>query len=197
MDLLSRDVASGPEGEASSPGDRLEKLVARHRGFIREIVSRLAPEHLGVAASEIEQEAMIRLWRSLRNEREIRDFRSYVYRVVATCALDAIREVKTRREEQLVPERAADLSESPGMPGSRASSPEETLHRRTLLARIREVMARLSANRGRAVKLHLQGFTSDEIGELYGWSEAKARNLVSRGLGDLRALLRREGIEYD
>jgi DNA-directed RNA polymerase specialized sigma24 family protein len=39
--------------------------------------------------------------------------------------------------------------------------------------------------------------TSEEIGELMGWSEPKARNLAYRGLKDLRHELRAEGIEYD
>jgi len=30
-----------------------------------------------------------------------------------------------------------------------------------------------------------------------GWSEPKARNLLYRGLSDLRAQLRAEGIEYE
>jgi DNA-directed RNA polymerase specialized sigma24 family protein len=38
--------------------------------------------------------------------------------------------------------------------------------------------------------------TSDEIADLMGWSRPKARNLVYRGLKDLRGKLRRAGIEY-
>ena len=36
-----------------------------------------------------------------------------------------------------------------------------------------------------------------EVGRLLGWSESKARNLVYRGLRDLRAALKREGIHHD
>ena len=38
--------------------------------------------------------------------------------------------------------------------------------------------------------------TTDEIADLMGWSEPKARNLVYRGLKDLRKALRDAGIEY-
>jgi DNA-directed RNA polymerase specialized sigma24 family protein len=37
--------------------------------------------------------------------------------------------------------------------------------------------------------------TSAEIGEILGWSEPKARNLVHRGLKDLRRELLVEGID--
>lgn len=197
MKSLSRDGTAALGGAVSPADQRLERLVADHRPFIREIVARLTPAHLGVPAAEIEQEALIRLWRCLRNEREIRDFRSYVYRVVATAALDAIRQVKERREEQLIEEKAVDLSESPVMPGSRTQSPEESVMFRNLLGRVRELIAHLQINRQRAVKLHLQGFTSDEIAAAYGWSEPKARNLTYRGLGDLRTLLRNAAINYE
>jgi DNA-directed RNA polymerase specialized sigma24 family protein len=55
----------------------------------------------------------------------------------------------------------------------------------------------LSDNRRRAVGLYLEGMASQEIATLLGWSEPKARNLLYRGLSDLRAQLRAEGIEYE
>lgn len=184
MESLSRDARPSPAEE------RLEHLVALHRPFIREIVQRLTPSSLGVSATEIEQEALIRLWRSLRNERDIRDFRSYVYRVVATSALDSIRQIKERREEQLEMENVSGISD-------RAPSPEDVAVHQSLVAKVRELIAKLGTNRARAVKLHLQGFTSVEIGELHGWTEAKARNLTYRGLDDLRMLLRGAGIDRE
>jgi DNA-directed RNA polymerase specialized sigma24 family protein len=57
-------------------------------------------------------------------------------------------------------------------------------------------MARLPENRRLAVGLHLRGMTTDEIADLMEWSEPKARNLVYRGLKDLRGELRDMGVEY-
>jgi hypothetical protein len=67
--------------------------------------------------------------------------------------------------------------------------------RRFLRRQIEAGVAQLPANRRLAVRLHLQGLTTAEIGELSGWSEPKARNLVYRGLKDLRQYLRALGIE--
>lgn len=47
----------------------------------------------------------------------------------------------------------------------------------------------LPAARQAVVRLHLQGYHRDEIAEVLGWSEARTRNLLYRGLDDLRALL--------
>ena len=176
---------------------QLEAVLERHRSFISEIVSRLAPQHLGVQRSEIEQETIVRLWRSLRNERKIRDFPSYIYRVAATAALDAIREVKKRQENPFVAKEMDQLTENPSLPGSRAISPEDEVGRRQLLRRIQTVLDDLPSNRRRAVKLHLQGFTSEEIAEVCGWSEPKARNLTYRGLDELRRGIHEAGIEHD
>ena len=61
---------------------------------------------------------------------------------------------------------------------------------------MRAALTRLSKNRRVAVGLHFQGMTTVEIGDLLGWSEAKARNLVHRGLKDLRRQLGAEKTGY-
>jgi DNA-directed RNA polymerase specialized sigma24 family protein len=76
-------------------------------------------------------------------------------------------------------------------------SPELEAGRRQLASKVRAALARLPDNRRRAVGLYLEGMDSQEIGSLLGWSEPKARNLIYRGLHDLRAQLRAEGIEHE
>jgi DNA-directed RNA polymerase specialized sigma24 family protein len=41
--------------------------------------------------------------------------------------------------------------------------------------------------------MYLAGFERDEIADLLGWSEAKTRNLLYRGLADLRESLQSWG----
>jgi RNA polymerase sigma-70 factor (ECF subfamily) len=120
---------------------------------------------------------------------------------VVSVTINAIRRVKARREEQLrlaedgADEDAAEVK--PIIPATGAeNSPEAQAEREELLSKVEEAMARLPESRRLAVGLHLQGMTTDEIGDLMGWSEPKARNLVYRGLKDLRGKLRSEGIEY-
>ena len=62
---------------------------------------------------------------------------------------------------------------------------------------MQEGLRRLQENRRRAVGLHLQGMTTDEIARMAGWTEPKARNLVYRGLADLRVELRGMGVDVE
>jgi DNA-directed RNA polymerase specialized sigma24 family protein len=62
-----------------------------------------------------------------------------------------------------------------------------------LLKMLGNSMARLPENRRRAVVLHLRGYRTEEIAQRAGWSNAKARNLVYRGLSDLRQRLSAAG----
>jgi len=51
----------------------------------------------------------------------------------------------------------------------------------------------LPESRRAVVRLHLRGYDREEIASLLGWSEAKTRNLLYRGLDDLRTELTRLG----
>jgi RNA polymerase sigma factor (sigma-70 family) len=116
-----------------------------------------------------------------------------------TATLDAVRRIKAKREEQLRP--VEDEYEDEGAPLALFSdpnrSPEAEAGRKQLAGKVQAALSRLSDNRRRAVGLYLEGMTSQEIATLLGWSEPKARNLLYRGLSDLRAQLRAEGIEYE
>jgi RNA polymerase sigma factor (sigma-70 family) len=178
---------------------RLNAILDEYGAFLRRTIAHFCPKDLGIHFSDIEQEARLRLWRALQSEREIRDPASYLYRIAMTATLDAVRRIKAKREEQL--RLVEDEDEDEGAPLTLSSdpnrSPEVEAERKQLAGKVRTALARLSDNRRRAVGLYLEGMTSQEIATLLGWSEPKARNLLYRGLSDLRARLRAEGIEYE
>ena len=176
----------GAHAVVSESNARLEALVERYRPFIREIVGRLCPRHLGAERNEIEQHVIIRFWRSIERETEIRNFESYLYRIVATVTLDVIREIKSRQEEPLEEEHAERLTSNPALPASRARSAEESLADKEVLERVEKVIDEFSAERRRAIRMHLLGFTPEEVGSLLGWSEPKARNTIYRSMRELR-----------
>jgi len=60
--------------------------------------------------------------------------------------------------------------------------------------RLGRVLAGLAPERADAVRAHLAGFAVEEIMQMHGWPYQKARNLISRGLGELRAGLHKEGL---
>jgi len=174
-------------------------IIDEYGRFLSQTISRLCPKDMGLEFNDIEQEARLRLWHALQHESEIRNPASYLYRIAMTATIDAVRRIKAKREEQL---RLAESDEEDDVASLELSSdpkysPELEAARRQLAGKIRSAMARLSDNRRRAVGLYLEGFSSQEIADLLGWSEAKARNLLYRGLHDLRTQLRMEGIEYE
>jgi DNA-directed RNA polymerase specialized sigma24 family protein len=65
----------------------------------------------------------------------------------------------------------------------------EALQTQALGARIEAALRQLSPDRQRAVRARLMGLEYDEIERLTGWAYDRTRNLVSRGLADLRKLI--------
>ncbi len=179
--------------------EHFERLLERYAALLRSLVAQHCPRGVGVDLGEIEQEARVRLWRAIEREKELTDPASYIYRIAVTTAIDAVRRVVARREDQLRTEASEDdaAKDMVNIAADPSHAPDAVTARRELMQRIAEAVQALPENRRRAVELHLQGLTLAEIAELLGWSEAKARNLVYRGLDDLRELLRREGIDYE
>lgn len=178
--------------------DRFNTLLESHDQFLRNTIARICPKDLGLQFNDIHQEARLQLWRAIESEREITHFGSYIYRIAISVTIKAIHRAKARREDQL--RLAEDDDEPGGATDSLATdpnrSPEALAEQSELLAKIEQALARLSENRRLAVGLYLKGMSTEEISDLMGWSEPKARNLAYRGLKDLRDELRAEGIEY-
>jgi RNA polymerase sigma-70 factor (ECF subfamily) len=153
---------------------------------------------MGIRPEDLEQEVRLRLWKTFEHEREIADPASFIRRVALTAAIDTVRRIKARREEPLKND-AGEQRDSAGERAdpSPAASPEEVARGREIWRKLKTAMNRIPESRQHPVKLHLQGFTSDEIGRLLGFTEAKARNLVYRGMDDLKRELRTEGIEHE
>jgi RNA polymerase sigma factor (sigma-70 family) len=171
--------------------DRVDQYLAAIAPVLRRVAARVCPRALGVEPREIEQEVRIRLWRARADERNVEVDASYLYRTAATAAIDAIRRVRARREESL---------DAGGEDGDTTNT-SRTLAARDEVARGAELrqalgraLERVAPERRRAVRLHLQGLTTDEIAVALRWTEPKARNAAYRGLADLRRELRALGV---
>lgn len=182
-----------------STESRFNELIEEYGRLLRQMIIRVCPKDLGLQYDEIEQDARLRLWRTLESEREINDPASYLYRIAATATLDAIRKVKRKREDQMFDDDqlGAVRTAQRALMADPEGAPDRVAERRQLMNKIKEAMGRLSDHRRTALGLHLEGLTTNEIGELLEWSEPKARNLVYRGLNDLRQYLKEAGIEYE
>ena len=167
--------------------------------LLRRAIVRLCPHDKGLQFDDIEQEARMRLWRALQAEREVTNYASYLYRIAATATIDAMRRVQARHEEQLhiLMEQTADDGKSMIARAPVRDSPEHLAESREAIRKVMSAVAKLPDEQRRAVGLYLQGMTSQDVADLMGWTEPKSRNLIYRGLKELRNSLREEGIDYE
>lgn len=172
---------------------RFQRLVEEYGRYLRSVIARTCPRNLGIDFNDIEQEAHLRIWRALQNERDLTHAASYIYRIAVSATIDAVRRVIARHEKQ----DDETEGEMRTLEADSSQLPDQVAERLQLMQKIEAALARLPQNRRIAVEFYLQGITSQEIADLCDWSEPKARNLVYRGLNDLRKELRREGLEYE
>lgn len=173
---------------------RLDALLQQYGALLRRTIVRVSPPALGLSCDDIEQEARVSLWKALKGEREIAFPVSYIRKVAISATLRAIQRAKARREESLPEDGEAQQFSAP-IHGVPAESPYMAAERAELRQKIAAALGGLQENRRLAVGLHLKGLTTLEIGKLLNWSEPKARNLVHRGLKDLRISLRDLSVE--
>ncbi|MEM9531630.1 MAG: RNA polymerase sigma factor [Pseudomonadota bacterium] len=182
------------QGIAAQP-QALEALLTEHESVIRAAISRHCPRWLSAEVDDIFQEVRRRLWVALKNERKLERPASYLYRTAVTATIDAIRRSDARPEITMDTELDTIAAE-PSSPAA-GGSPEQLMGTAELLGRVSSCLAQVATRRREAVKLHLLGMTTREIAAVHNWTEPKARNLVYRGLKDLRTVLAAEGIEYE
>ena len=137
---------------------------------------------------ELVQEVRLRLWRAQGTGEKISAVSSsYMYRTAMSAAVDLIRRRRHRRHE---------MPPLEGEAGNAFADPSAGWVVRS--GEVREALGRalgtLARPRAVAVRMYLAGYPREEIAETLGWSEAKTRNLIYRGLADLRARLTELGV---
>jgi DNA-directed RNA polymerase specialized sigma24 family protein len=105
---------------------------------------------------------------------------TYVYRATIRETVRALRRAASRDMQSLDEE---------GTEAIEPADPFKILVARDQLRRVHEGVASLAPERRQAVQAHLTGFQFQELMSMHGWSYQKARNLVSRGMADLRLRL--------
>lgn len=167
----------------ASNGSALEALAAKYSRLIRSAIGRVAGPLMSSEAEDIEQKVLISLWRSMPGEQMPSHPSSYLYKA-------AVREtVRTMTGRNRVHVVELDDNQHDDQP-----TPEQALESKELGVAIRDAMTTLLPDRKRAVQAHLMGFDVQEIMTMQDWPYNKARNLISRGMADLRRELESRGI---
>ncbi len=169
----------------------LEAVVTRFGAMVRQVARRYRLDESDV--EEVMQEVRIRLWRARETSEQIGEVStSYVYRTASSAALDVIRRRRSRKAEhhQSIDEEGAGEIATP------VSGPHGDLEASELGAQVAGAIATIPESRRPAVRMYLAGYPREEIASLMGWTEGKTRNLLYRGLADLRERLTELGVGW-
>ena len=167
----------------------LESVLGRFRTMVRGVGARHRLPEDDLEA--VVQEVRIRLWRAFPSGEQIRGLgASYVYRTATSAALDLLRRRRARGAELTDP-----ADERLEMLATTVRGPHAELESSEAVGEILGAVELLLPPRRAVVRMFLNGYDREEIADTLGWSEAKTRNLLYRGLADLRERLRERGID--
>lgn len=143
-------------------------------------------------ASDIYQEAFLRVFRNLHSFRFDCSFHTWLYRIVTNLCLDLLRKRKVRREEPAVIVTAeGPLDRMNAVPEERVhGDPQRNLFGQELKDRLERVLGELTPRERMVFEMrHYQGMRLRAIGEVLGTSEEAAKNCLFRATQKLRVAL--------
>jgi RNA polymerase sigma-70 factor (ECF subfamily) len=165
----------------------IESVIARFRTMVRSVGARRGLVEADL--DEVLQDVRIRLWQAGEGGKALEELgSSYLYHVATTAALDLLRRRRARRADD-----TEDIRERTDLTTDRAS-PHDALEARELASQIEAAVETLAIDRRVAVRFHLAGYDREDIARMLGWTPARTRNLLYRGLDDLRRRLTDMGI---
>jgi RNA polymerase sigma-70 factor, ECF subfamily len=177
---------------AVQAGDQyaFEKLVQAYDQNVLRLALNLlrSPED----ASDVYQEAFLRVYRNIHSFRFDCSFHTWLYRIVTNLCLDHLRKRKVRKEEPTT----VDTTDGPVdrmeiVPEDRVEgNPQRKLMCRELQARILQVLTELTPRERMVFEMrHYQGMRLRAIGEILGTTEEAAKNCLFRATQKMRAAL--------
>lgn len=167
-----------------------ECLLSQFSRFIRIHIQKFDLQRFGIDPDDISQEVIIKIWKLLHSEKDISNYASYIKKIVETSVIDQLR--KLRREDSILSlEKQKKVSEY------ELSYASELTKQKNIKDIVGRAVDSLIESRKKVVKLYLLNMSIEEISSYYNWSYDKTRNLLYRGLGDLKKILRDQDIEYE
>jgi len=165
-----------------------EDLLNRFADFIRIHIQKYNLYNYGLDPDDISQDVRIKIWRLLHSEKNISNYPSYIKKIVNSSVIDQLR--KLRREEGIFSheKQVAERELAYSIELSRLRTLEET---------VGKAVDSLIDTRRQVVKLYLLNLSIQEIASYLNWSTDKTRNLLYRGLSDLKKILKTMDIHYD
>jgi len=174
-----------------SKDKELAEIIERFSGYIRASIQKYNPRKFGIEIDDVLQDVKIKIWKIIRHEKKISNYSSYIKKIVDTSVIDQFRRLK-REEGVYLFEKNRKIAESrPAAPGAGVYAEMD------LKDLVGKAVDGLIESRRRVVKLYLLNMSIEEISLYFHWSKDKTRNLLYRGLNDLKRILRDKNIDYE
>jgi RNA polymerase sigma-70 factor (ECF subfamily) len=177
----------------SSKADKIKEfdvIINKFTRFIKGNILKFNLPKEGIDPDDVFQEIRIKIWKLLNDEKKIVNYSSYIKKIVDSSVIDHIR--KMRRERGLLlNQKHKTISEW------KSTYEIDHIYDQNLKKILSETVESLLESRRKVVKLYLLNLTIEEIAILFSWSRDKTRNLLYRGLSDLKKALKEQDIEYE
>jgi len=158
--------------------------------FIRIQVHKYNLYRYGLDPEDILQDVNIRIWKLICNEKIISNYASYIKKIVNSSVIDQLR--KCRHEEGLFNnEKRIRIAER------EMAYSKEAIHNKNLEEIVAKAVEMLIDSRRQVIKLYLLNLSIQEIAGYLNWSQDKTRNLLYRGLADLKNILKDKDASYE
>lgn len=168
--------------------EEFKRIIQDFGQFMNVEVQRFNLSKYGLDPEDILQDARIRIWQSVQRERTIVSLPAYIKRIVSSAVIDQLR--KRRRDDSLVHlERHRCVSEA------KNAYDRESARKKAMEETVGRAAEQLISSRRQVVKLYLLNLTIQEIASYLNWSQDKTRNLLYRGLADLKHYLKDMEVE--
>ncbi|MBC7927179.1 MAG: RNA polymerase sigma factor [Bryobacteraceae bacterium] len=177
---------------AAQTGDQyaFEKLVqAYDQGVFRLALNLLRSAE---DASDVYQEAFLRVYKNLHSFRFDCSFHTWLYRIVTNLCLDQLRKRKVRKEESATIETSeGPVDRMEVLAEARPEGdPQRNLYTLQLSQKIRSALDDLTPRERTVFEMrHYQGMRLRAIGEVLGTTEEAAKNCLFRATQKMRAAL--------
>jgi RNA polymerase sigma-70 factor (ECF subfamily) len=167
-----------------------EVIINRFSRFVKANIQKFNVQKSGIDPDDILQEVKIKIWKVLEDEKKIENYASYIRKIVDSSIIDQLRRAK-REKGIFINEKHKLVSEQKSNYLVHISS---DINAKEIIGRAVDL---LIESRRKVVKMFLLNMTIEEIAVYLKWTRDKTRNLLYRGLSDLKKILKEKGIEYE
>jgi len=167
----------------------LEIILNKFSLFIRSEIYKFNIQKKGIDPEDIIQEVRIKIWKIIEEEKIIINYASYIRKIIKSSVIDQIR--KYNREDTIIykkkSEKIHDIKSS-------IFNKESNIDYDKI---IQHALDNLIDSRKKVVRLFLLGLSLEEISIVFNWTNDKTRNLLYRGLHDIKIFLKKYEIWYE